>query len=439
MTIKNIGISLSLKIIVFLFTFTGESVANDRVAILDDPIKSLQARISVIKKTTATLDIATYIYGNDEASSQTLLEIIKAADRGVHVRIIIDALNNHIPKEVTNFMLNKGIRIKIFNAFSLKKKLKNVIRMHAKILVSDRLRCIIGGRNIVNTYFYIGDQTNFKDREIYFNGRSGKDAGDKFEDLWYSALLDELVFDKVLTNEQNLKVINSYFNDLKTMPFLQDDKINAALKSMKYSNVSSLEITMDRPHSYKYTEKNTTRLILEKINATKSDILIESPYVILSEEIFTALLKSVHRGVKVQIITNSMMTSDSYLVLPVYYQERDYLINLGIDIYEFQGIDQYLHTKMFIFDHNEVVLGSYNLDRLSANINTEIFVSIKDSEVVKESIKYYNETLAQSIFAKVNPIKPAILEGKINLKSIKKYSVIKLLEYTLSPYLRDYL
>ncbi|HQV98582.1 MAG TPA: hypothetical protein PLE29_13020, partial [Saprospiraceae bacterium] len=74
MTIKNIGISLSLKIIVFLFTFTGESVANDRVAILDDPIKSLQARISVIKKTTATLDIATYIYGNDEASSQTLLE-----------------------------------------------------------------------------------------------------------------------------------------------------------------------------------------------------------------------------------------------------------------------------------------------------------------------------------------------------------------------------
>jgi hypothetical protein len=66
-------------------------------------------------------------------------------------------------------------------------------------------------------------------------------------------------------------------------------------------------------------------------------------------------------------------------------------------------------------------------------------VSIKDSEVVKESIKYYSETLAQSIFAKVNSIKPAILEGRINLKSIKKYSVIKLLEYTLAPYLRDYL
>ncbi|MBK6665411.1 MAG: hypothetical protein IPG48_04460 [Saprospiraceae bacterium] len=47
---KNIWMRLMIKIIVFLFVFLGESIANDRVAILDDPIKSLQARISVIKK-----------------------------------------------------------------------------------------------------------------------------------------------------------------------------------------------------------------------------------------------------------------------------------------------------------------------------------------------------------------------------------------------------
>jgi phosphatidylserine/phosphatidylglycerophosphate/cardiolipin synthase-like enzyme len=406
---------------------------------LDDPIVSLQARISIIRNAQQTLDIATYIYGNDESATQTLQEIVNAAERGVKVRLIVDALNNHIPKELTAYMISKGIRIKVFNKFAIKKELNNVIRMHAKIIVSDHLRYIVGGRNIVNSYFYIGDQTNFRDREIYVVGRSGKQAGESFDNLWFSALLDEIEHDKELSQKKNLKIISEYLIDLKTMPFLENNAIQNALEDLDYQAAKHIDIVIDRPHSYKYTEKNTTDYILSKIENTKNKILVESPYVVFSPEIYSALQKAINRGVTVEIVTNSMMTSDSYLVLPVYYKERDQLIQLGFDIYEYQGEGQYLHTKMFIFDDEEIAIGSYNLDMLSANINTEIMVVTKELSVVNESLKYYYQTKTQSIAAQYNPFKPILLEGKINMKSIKKYTIIKVLEWTLAPYLRDYL
>ena len=94
---------------------------------------------------------------------------------------------------------------------------------------------------------------------------------------------------------------------------------------------------------------------------------------------------------------------------------------------------------MFIIDEQEVIIGSFNLDMLSANINTEIFVDIVDKKVVNESLKYYHDTKSNSVAAEISPFKPIILEGEVNLKSIKKYCIIKLIEYSIAPYLRDYL
>lgn len=421
------------------FCWSFSTNAQNKVVLLDDPMASLQVRISIIRNAVKSLDVATYIYGNDESSSQTLLEIIKAAERGVKVRIIVDALNNHIPKELTAYMIEKGIRVKVFNNFAIKKKLDNVIRMHAKIVISDHLRYIVGGRNIVNSYFYIGDQTNFRDREIFIIGRSGKNATDQFNSLWYSALLDEILHDKVLSEKKNLKIIKEYFSGLAILPILSYKNINTTLAKLNYQKAGKVEIVMDYPHSYRYTDKKTTSYLIQRIQKAKHKILIESPYVIFSSDIYNALQTAINRGVKVQIITNSMMTSDSYLVLPVYFKERDQLIALGFDIYEFQGENQYLHTKMIVFDDEELIIGSYNLDMLSANINTEILVVTNEKSVVNEALKYYNQTKEQCISASVNPFKPILLEGKIVLKSIRKYAIIKTLEWTIAPYLRDYL
>lgn len=426
-------------LLIFIGLFPVFLKSQNHVILLDDPIFSLQARISIIRNAKTTLDIATYIFENDEVSSQTISEIIKANERGVKVRILIDALSNRIPNELIAYMTSKGIRIKVFNSFSLKKGLNNVVRMHAKISIGDDKTYIVGGRNIVNSYFYVGEQTNFKDREIYIEGVSGILARKCFEDIWYSALMDEIPLSNDLKALKNLEKIKIFFYQLETLPILQNTIIKKEFAIRKPKFVQDVNVVIDRPHSYKYTEKSTTKFLLSMIDNAQREILIESPYLILSTEFYLALQKAIDRGVNVQIITNSLSTSDSYLVLPVYFKERDQLIKCGFDIYEYVSDDEYLHTKMFIFDKKDMVIGSYNMDMLSANINTEIIVHIQDPVIIRTSLSYYNRTLFSSKKPIPNDFRPTLLEGQINLKSLKKYAIVKLLQNTVAPYLRDYL
>jgi len=423
----------------WMLLFTKLTLAQNKVALLDDPRISLQIRIDMIRNAQKTLDMATYIYGNDEASSQVIRELILASDRGVQVRLIVDDLNNHIPKTLLAYMIGKGIRIKEFNTFAMNKKLDNIQRMHAKIIVADRLKSIVGGRNIVNSYFYVGEQTNFRDREIFIAGRCGKEASQRFEDLWFSALLDEITHAKILDEKKNIKVVKKYLTDLKEMPFLSVSAIKSTLDHIRFLNVAHVDIFMDRPHSYKYTEKHTTERLISLILKAQNQILIESPYVILQDSIFSALKTAISKGVRVEILTNSMMTSDSWLVLPVYFKERDQLLKMGFQIKEYVAEDEYLHTKMMLFDDETVYIGSFNMDMLSANINTEVMVEIHDKQVFEAAMAYYMETRSKSGSPVINPLKPTLLENKVTFKSLKKYGIIKMLEHTVAPYFRDYL
>ena len=415
-------------------------VGEDKVVILDDPEVSLKMRVHLIRTSTKTLDIATYIYGNDEVSTQMLSELIRAAKRGVKIRMIIDALNNKIPKELSSLLLSLGIRIKLFNAFSLKKHIHNVTRMHSKITVSDQSVYIVGGRNIVNTYFYIGNQKNFRDREVYIEGRSGLTATRAFEELWFSAVVKELKeYRKNKKTLKNIKEANQFFEAWDTIPQAKKIEISKTISRLKFQPASDVRIIWDRPESYKYVNKNTTNYLIDKINSCQSNILIESPYIVFSDDIYKALQSAINRGVKVQIVTNSLATSDSYLVLATYFKERDQLINLGFDIWEYISEDEYLHTKMFVFDDKFVTIGSYNLDMLSAQINTECMVQFIDAELVQQALGFYKNTKSKARKAQVNTYIPTLFEDEVTYYSLKKYAIIKALQWTVSPYIREYL
>ena len=97
-----------IKIVtLILLLFSLDSESKERVILLENPVESFQIRISIIRNAQKTLDIATYEYGNDESASQVLHEIIKAAERGVKIRIVVDAMRNFIPKELSAYRVSK--------------------------------------------------------------------------------------------------------------------------------------------------------------------------------------------------------------------------------------------------------------------------------------------------------------------------------------------
>ncbi len=416
-----------------------ELSAREKVIFLDDPVTSLQQRILMMREAAKTLDIAMYIYGNDEVSAQTLLEIHHAAKRGVKIRLLIDDLNNWVPTEILSFLASQGVSIRFFNRFQLKYPMDNLVRMHTKLTIADNQKYILGGRNIDNTYFYIGDQTNFRDREIYIAGPSAISARKAFEDLWFCSLLSTRNSFGVELRTKYGNDVQIYFNKLLTAPMLTNEMIARRLGQVQKFYCDEVKIIADKIHSAKYQEKKTTAYIIRLIEQAEKEILIESPYIVFSQEIYNAFQRAVDRGVKVQILTNSMNTSDSYFVLPVYFKERDQLIKLGFDIMEFQGAQQYLHSKMFVFDRKHLVIGSYNLDNFSTKINTEIYVHIQNVDIVRESIRLYHKTYLLSKRPTPDQWYPTLFEQNMELQSMSKYIIIKFLQHTVAPYMRNYL
>ena len=111
------------------------------------------------------------------------------------------------------------------------------------------------------------------------------------------------------------------------------------------------------------------------------------------------------------------------------------MINLGFDIWEYIGEDEYLHTKMFVFDDKFVTIGSYNLDILSAQINTECMVQFIDAELVQQALGFITKGKGK---LKVNTYIPTLFEDEVTYYSLK-YAIIKALQWTVSPYIREYL
>lgn len=424
-------------LILVFFWCSAELPAREKVIFLDDPVTSLQQRILMMRQATKTLDVAMYIYGNDEVSAQTLLEIHNAAKRGVTIRLIIDDLNNWVPSEILSFLVSEGVSIRFFNRFQFKYLMDNLVRMHTKLTIADHRKYILGGRNIDNTYFYIGDQTNFRDREIFIEGPSAISARKSFEDLWFCSLLSSRNSFGIGLNEKFGTDVPAYFNSLCTAPMLKDQMIMYRLGKVQKFYCEEVKIIADKIHSPKHQEKKTTEYIIKLIEQAEKEILIESPYIVFSQDIYQAFQRAIDRGVKVQILTNSMNTSDSYFVLPVYFKERDQLIKLGFDIMEFQGEQQYLHSKMFIFDRKHLIIGSYNLDNFSTKINTEIYVHIQNADIVRESMRLYHKTYLLSKRPSPDQWYPTLFEQNLELQSMSKYIIIKILQHTIAPYMRN--
>ena len=156
----------------------------------------------------------------------------------------------------------------------------------------------------------------------------------------------------------------------------------------------------------------------------------------LSQELFRA---AVERGVEVKILTNSLSSTDNLEAFSGYQREREALLDLGVHIYEFKpdaavrfkvmtGALQKeidftpifgLHAKSMVVDEEIAVIGTFNLDPRSANLNTECITVIYDLKVagdlytaMEEDFKAENAWKTTSTF---NPDDEASWLKRVNL------------------------
>ena len=123
--------------------------------------------------------------------------------------------------------------------------------------------------------------------------------------------------------------------------------------------------------------------IIDALRRATHSIVIETPYLVPSKELIELLEKKLSEGVYVLIVTNSLRSIDGVLPHAGYIKYRRRLIRAGIDMREYKGPDA-LHAKSVVVDGRVALVGSYNVDPRSANLNTEVMCVADDEEMARE-------------------------------------------------------
>src|SRR5512138_2352455 len=152
--------------------------------VLDTGDEALIARAWLTDHAERTLEVQYFIWSTDNVGILAAEALLRAADRGVNVRVIVDDLLMDAPDEsLLALAHHPNIDIRIYNPKSsvgipIQKRVMNVAtdfrgvnqRMHNKVLLIDGKAAITGGRNMADEYFDYDHEYNFRDRDVLLVG-----------------------------------------------------------------------------------------------------------------------------------------------------------------------------------------------------------------------------------------------------------------------------
>jgi cardiolipin synthase C len=402
------------------------------IYVLEDGGESLIIRAWLSEHAEKTIDIQYFIFSTDNVGLIACDYIVRAADKGVKVRILVDdiMLDADI-EDVLVLDAHDNISIKVYNpginlGRNLFQKLKKVTtefrsanqRMHNKTIIVDGKVVITGGRNIADEYFDYDHEYNFRDRDVLLLGGVSGEVQQSFNQFWNDSLSVEVrSLADDLPENSNPQLSYDRLHEYACNPENFWPQIKNRIKDLpntfkdiqssgKLSWVDEVIFVSDIPGKNDHTEGlggggKTTDALIKLVKSARHSIDIQSPYLVttsLSRDLFKS---AIDRGVKIRILTNSLASTDNLEAFSGYQRNRKDLLNLGVEIYEFRpdAAERYrimtrdlqekldftpifgYHAKSMIVDGKTTVIGTFNLDPRSANLNTECLTIIHSEKV----------------------------------------------------------
>ena len=284
----------------------------------------------------------------------TILNILEEkAKCGVDVRIIYDDFGCFwiLPKNYCQTLKNKGISCAVFNPFKPLLTTSQNNRDHRKIAVIDGKTAFTGGNNLADEYI------NEIEKFGYWKDTAVKVTGDA---AWSFALIFLQQW-SVCTQQQENYEASYPWNE--TACEIADDGIV----------VPFADSPMDLENVYE-------QVYLQIINNAKDYVYITTPYLIIDDNMVTALTLSAKSGVDVQILTPHIWDKRVvHFTTQSYYKT---LLDEGVKIYEFTS--GFVHAKTIVSDDQVAVVGSANLDYRSLYLQFECGVLLLNSSAVSQ-------------------------------------------------------
>jgi len=412
-----------------------ENKKNSKMYLISDGVDAYVARAALLASAEKTIDVQYYIWHSDLIGKLLFNGLIVAADKGVRVRILLDDMPINSETESLLYAIDqhKNIAVRLFNPFAsrgfrttsyLMNPRRINRRMHNKSFTVDNQFTIIGGRNIGNEYFSADENSNFEDIDVMAIGPVVNEIGAQFDLYWNSKVVYPVTaFDhnKATQNEleSHRKKLNEFVQTKENSKYHLDVKDSDMYQSIekgelpqsKQSLVFDGEVHVIYDSPLKALGKSAEEVdylksklepYVEKIH--KSFEII-SPYFVPGKNGVDYLTEMVKKGIKVKVITNSLASTDGLMAQSGYSRRRYDLLEGGVKLYELktkiktqtskslrrgEKAKSALHAKTYIFDREQVFIGSFNFDQRSSNINSEVGVVYDVPEMAN--------LIAQSVF-----------------------------------------
>ncbi len=372
-----------------------ETEGTERVLSIDDNRDAVLWRIRAIESAQEEIIFSSFDFRDDDTGQVLMAALYGAAERGVHVRIIVDGYMTGLDMIRSDrfkaLVSHPNVEAKFYNPVNLLTPWTFTFRMHDKYVIIDEQMYILGGRN--------SDDVSLSDSARVFNDDR-----------------DLLVYETDPGNpDTSLAQLEAYFTSVWNLSSSEEASYRVTAKvteagedlKEKYENLDEAypEAFTDVPQEEDYlaltTGTNQITLLhntqepsvrepvlwyqITQLMMDRENVIIESPYVICNKAMYQGLAEVCESTSEVAIMTNAKEIGNNICGNADYLNEKKNILETGVTIYEFLG-DHYRHTKTVLIDDRLSIVGSFNWDMRSAYLDTELMLVV-DSEAFNEELR----------------------------------------------------
>ena len=399
-----------------------------------------------------TLDLQYFIFTGDRTGHLLEEALLTAADRGVHVRLLVDdAARTAADERLLLLAAHPQIEIRLFNPLayrghatilhSLEYALYSPrldFRMHNKLLVVDNAVALIGGRNIGDPYFQVDPAEQYADDDVFVAGPTVQALSKTFDEFWNSSFAipaEALAHGKdgeadLVAERQRLAAHRQQMKQEGAIYLARADSgepLAGILTGQAPLAWTTAEVVCDSPSKKRVVAgASTGRLMYEPVAkaaaASTSEVLMTTPYLIPAPAEIELLKGLRERDVRVRMLTNSLESTNELSAHSGYVRFRRQLVEDGVELHELRALlgntrgsgqtaamsrfgNYGLHGKLFVFDRRKLFIGSMNLDQRSMNLNTEVGLIIDSPELAEQTAARF-EAMTQPANAYLLALRP---------------------------------
>ncbi|MGL5540651.1 MAG: cardiolipin synthase [Erysipelotrichaceae bacterium] len=296
----------------------------------------------------------------------TILEVlVRKVKAGVDVRLIYDDAGclQTLPNHYDRYLRSLGIKVKVFNRIRPTLAIRMNNRDHRKIMVVDGKVGITGGINLSDEYINaVTLHGHWKDSSVLLKGAAVFSLTAMFIQFWNF-------------HEKEKEDVWNYYLGEEALKQYQDDGV--------------VQPYADSPTDKEYIGEYSH---INMINEAKRYVYIQTPYLIIDNEMRTALSLAAKSGVDVRILVPHY--PDKAIVFEMTKSNYKALLASGVKIYEYTP--GFVHAKTLVADDEVAIIGTINMDYRSYYLHFECGSWFYKSKCVMELKEDYLKTLQVS-------------------------------------------